>query len=315
LSRAQSEGSSHPVPVRPLSALADPSLPAPDVVYERYSLGHTDGLDYARRVGRTFILEVNAPLVQEAAAHRSHEITAEMVAAERRLFDEADVVLAVSQPMAGYVRNHRSGSGGVHVVPNGAEPAEFLAPRPSARPVLVFLGHPKPWHGADRLPSLAHRLATDWPDLTVRIIGGGPGANDVLTAAGRLRADHLFDVTGPIAPSEVGPLLADGWLGIAPYPSNDFFYFSPLKIVEYLMAGLPIVSTDVGDIRATVGNAGIVTKPDDDDDLERATRRLLSSPSLRERMSRDGLTRARRHHTWDEVAATIESIGTKGAAA
>ena len=42
----------------------------PDVIYERYSLGCRVGLDAARRLGRPFVLEVNAPLVDEARRHR-----------------------------------------------------------------------------------------------------------------------------------------------------------------------------------------------------------------------------------------------------
>src|SRR5438874_131665 len=38
-----------------------------DAVYERYSLGHTAGITAARRAGKPFVLEVNAPLFDEAS--------------------------------------------------------------------------------------------------------------------------------------------------------------------------------------------------------------------------------------------------------
>ncbi|MBF8301230.1 MAG: glycosyl transferase group 1, partial [Acidobacteria bacterium] len=42
-----------------------------DCVYERYSLWSFAGMSFARRVGVPGLLEVNAPLIEEQAVHRS----------------------------------------------------------------------------------------------------------------------------------------------------------------------------------------------------------------------------------------------------
>ena len=43
-----------------------------DIVYERYSLWSYAGMEYARDIGMTGVLEVNAPLIEEQAQHRTY---------------------------------------------------------------------------------------------------------------------------------------------------------------------------------------------------------------------------------------------------
>ncbi|MGH9021723.1 MAG: hypothetical protein ACRDV9_01255, partial [Acidimicrobiia bacterium] len=72
---SESNGSMTPPRWRPFEGLSDlfraaDRLGAPDLVYERYSLGALDGLSAARAFGCPFVLEANAPLFQEAQRHR-----------------------------------------------------------------------------------------------------------------------------------------------------------------------------------------------------------------------------------------------------
>ena len=79
------------------------------MVYERSSLGHTEGLDAARRHGAVFVLEVNAPLVDEAMRHRPATVDPGHAAAEARLLAEADLVVVVSDSLAAWVSARRDG--------------------------------------------------------------------------------------------------------------------------------------------------------------------------------------------------------------
>jgi glycosyltransferase involved in cell wall biosynthesis len=311
--RAAESANPHPVPVDLLVGDADldravEALGGVDLVYERYSLGHVGGIDLARRFGVPFVLEVNAPLVDEASAHRGFEVTPCHRDAEVRLFSEADVAMAVSTPLAAHVASVRGTDRGVIAVPNGADPAGFpRAARHDSGPSIVFLGHPKPWHGGDRLPHITAQLCERFPTLQVVVVGGGPGAAEILDAAADLGVVDRVRVTGPVAHGAIAAHLEGASIGIAPYPPSDFFYFSPLKVVEYMMAGLPVVTTDVGDVADTVRTAGIVVPPGSVDELVEACAYLLERPELRRHMGAVGRSRALTHHTWDAVAERIES--------
>ncbi len=132
----------------------------PDLVYERCSLWSVAALERAGRSRIPAVLEVNAPLVEEQAAHRT---LVDRRAAERiaeRQAAAANVLAAVSDGVAEHLRRrHPDAAGRVHIVPNGIDPDRFPPPVPAdlGRPFTVgFVGTLKPWHG---LPTLVDAFA------------------------------------------------------------------------------------------------------------------------------------------------------------
>jgi glycosyltransferase involved in cell wall biosynthesis len=277
---------------------------APDVIYERYSLGHEDGLVAAQTLSRPFVLEVNAPLVDEAQRHRSTAVAPRDTEVERRLLREADLVVTVSRPLADIVRAVRGDSRPTLVVPNGCDLPDRRVVVEAAAPVLAFVGHPKPWHGAERLPGIVASLAERGHDARLLLVGGGPGAVAVRDAAEAIGVDSRVIVTGEVEHHQVGPLLKRTAVGVAPYPRQHPFYFSPIKVVEYMAAGLPVVATAQGDIPWTVRDAGIVVDADDIDAFSSAVAQLLDDPVLRRRMSEAGRRRAA-DLSWDTAASEL----------
>lgn len=281
-----------------------------EVIYERYSLGHTGGLDLARATGRPFVLEVNAPLVAEATAHRPDTVSPGAAGIEVDLLAGADLVITVSTDLARWAAGHRPAGAPTMVLPNGFEPAWFTCPaQPELDGPLVFLGHPKPWHGADRLPHLVAGLVTAGLDPELLIIGGGGGVEPILARAAALGVADRIEVTGALPPERATSLLSGASIGLAPYRRQDPFYFCPLKVIDYLAAGLPVVASDQGDIAALVGSAGLLVDPDDDRALVAATADLLADPDRRRLLGRSGRARAGAERSWIEVArSTVSAI-------
>ena len=312
-----------PAPMIEAAALADGRCSGAhyDVIYERYSLGHTAGLAAARASGRPFVLEVNAPLVAEATTHRPHTVPAGAARAEVELLERADLIVAVSTDLARWVSRHRPASSGPTVViANGFEPEWFAQPaRPELDGPLVFLGHPKPWHGADRLPQLLLELVARDLDPQLLMIGGGAGVEPVLARAAEMEVSDRVEVTGALPPAEASAMLARGSIGLAPYRRLDPFYFCPLKVIDYAAAGLPVVAGDQGDIARLVEPAGVLVDPDDDAALVEATASLLGDPSRRRQLGAAGRVRALAERSWTEVAratvAALEPLVSAGTAA
>ena len=278
-----------------------------DVVHERYSLGHVAGLELAARLRVPFVLEVNAPLVQEAARHRPGTVRPSDTEAERRLLRQADLVLAVSEPLRRWAAGVRGGEAGTTVLANGCDPARFPRPAPvTGRPTLVFLGHPKPWHGADRLVPVLGAVRASGVDARLLVLGGGPGADAVRADAARAALGAQVEVTGPLSPAEAAARLRRGWIGLAPYPRQEPFYFSPLKVLDYLAAGLPVVTTRQGDLAQLVGRAGIVVDPGDDAAFGTAVASLARHPQRCRDLGRLGRARVLSSCTWDDAAAAWE---------
>jgi glycosyltransferase involved in cell wall biosynthesis len=281
----------------------------PDVIYERYSLGHVEGLELARRLGCPFILEVNSPLVAEANRHRPGTVSASDLLTELRLFREADLVVAVSTPLQDHVASVR-GDRAMTVEHNGFDPALFVGDvKRDEAPTVGFLGHPKPWHGADTLPGIVAELRQRGHDARLLVVGGGPGIKPMLEAA-RVNGvvDHM-EVTGPLGQADAIATIRRAWVGLAPYPAEEFFYFSPIKIVEYLAAGIPVVSTRLGDVPDLVAGGGKVVAAGDPAAFVDAVDALLRDPTERDVLGLRGRARMEREQTWRAIAhRTIDAV-------
>jgi glycosyltransferase involved in cell wall biosynthesis len=284
----------------------------PDVIYERYSLGHEDGLAASRVLDRPFVLEVNAPLVDEARRHRPGSVGTTDAEIEAHLLQQADLVVAVSNPLADIVRRVRGRARPTIVVPNGCDLPDQVAQVASAGPVMAFVGHPKPWHGADRLPEVVGGLLDRGHDARLLVVGGGRGVEPLLAAAAAVGVQDRITVTGEVAHGDVSSFLATAAVGLAPYPRQEPFYFSPIKVVEYMAAGLPVVATEQGDIGALVEHAGITVPPDDLDAFTDAIHELFTDPGLRQRLGRAGRRRASAL-SWDAAAhAVVDGVVALG---
>lgn len=290
-----------PVPVHDLDQL-DQAVAHVDVVYERYSLGHRHGLDLARRHGLPFVLEVNAPLVAEAGEHRPGTVGADDADTERFLLAQADLVITVSTQLSEWAAGHRSGP--TVTLANGFEPDWFLADRSPSGPErdLVFIGHPKPWHGADRIIDLLVELDSMGHQCDALIIGGGPGVHDLVAKASALGVGERVDITGALAPERASLELARGEIALAPYRPRDPFYFCPLKIVDYMAAGLAIVASDIGDVSELVGRSACLVDPADDRALVETVAAVLVDGGRRSELGRAARTRAFESMTWTHVA-------------
>ena len=252
-----------------------------DAVYERLSLFSLAGATHARAHGLPFLLEVNAPLWQEAARYRSLAMPRVARAAAMEAMAAATVVTVVSTELADLLVSIGVDARRVRVVSNGVSRDRFegatAAPRPAAlagRRILVFQGSLKPWHGVEFLLE-AFARHRDRLGLGLWIVGDGPLRGVVDRAAA---ADPAIRVEGPVPHDRIPGILRAADVAVAPYGPDAPRYFSPLKVVEALAAGCPLVAGRVPCVAGLVrGAERVVTyEPGDLDDfgaaLERASR-------------------------------------------
>jgi glycosyltransferase involved in cell wall biosynthesis len=143
-------------------------------------------------------------------------------------------------------------------------------------------------------------------DVRALIVGDGPERGKLEALAGDLRIADRVVFAGAVPHHAIPEHLAAMTVAVAPYRGQADFYFSPLKIVEYLAAGLPVVASEQGDLAHLVGKAGLMVTPDDAAELADALDKVLGDPELRRTMH----FAARRHAagmTWDAAAAQVET--------
>jgi glycosyltransferase involved in cell wall biosynthesis len=180
-------------------------------------------------------------------------------AAERALCEQADRVWVISRPL--FERFAALYGDKVEYVPNGADCRHFertpqlrAALKPD-RPVLGYIGAISEWFDVELLRGVAERL----PDWELRLVGPSE-----LTPERRRRLD-LPNVRflGRRAYEELPRHLAEMDVATIPFVLNDLIKAtSPIKLYEYLAAGVPVVSTSMPEVTPLV-EPGVVACADD----------------------------------------------------
>ena len=265
------------------------------VLYERLALHSAAGATAAQRLGIPHLLEVNAPLLEETARYRTLEEPEAAERLERLTLAAADLVFAVSPPLADYAKGR--GASRVEVLQNAAAIERFpRRERNGANPVAVFAGSLRPWHGIETIAEAWRLLGASAPPLVV--VGDGPAA-EVLGGLGAT-------VMGAVPPARVPALLASADIGLAPYSIDAPAYFSPLKLFEYLAAGLATVIADLPAVTAVVdADTAVVIPRGNADALAEAVAALCADPSERRRLGENGRTLMEAGHTWGQRARRI----------
>ena len=270
-----------------------------DLVYERYSLFST----VIAECGVPGILEVNAPLIDE---QRTHRVLVDEQAADAALQEQVQAALAticVSDPVRDWVIARTEGTR-VFTVPNGVN-VHRITPQPESpgAPVVTFVGTLKPWHGVDVLLRARAQAHKDWK---LRIIGDGPMRAELDDLARSLGID--VDFRGAVAPDAIPQHMAGTAIGVAPSPAMDTDsdqYFSPLKVYEYMAAGLPVVASRVGQLPEIMGESAYLVPPSDPEALAEALDALVANPVERARVGSDNRRQAEREHSW---TGTVDHI-------
>ncbi len=227
-----------------------------------------------------------------------------------------DVHMTVSTEEAADARRlwiHRRST----AIGNGRDPARFH-PDPEARARL---------RGAFGVPegrvviTAVSRLVRHkgFPELLAAMAGIDA---ELWVVGQRLASDHGEDMEPYFAHSGLGPRLRR--LGMrddvpAILAASDIFtlpsHFEglPMSIIEAMLTGLPVVSTDIRGPREQIihGETGLLVPPQTVAPLAEALSRLAADPALRARMGQAGRARALAH--FDEAVVLARTLDLLGA--
>lgn len=249
--------------------------------------------------------------VDDISAHELID-TASFRAAEDRFAARADLVLASSPALA---ERLRTVSENVIDAPNVADTelfAKALIPSPPATPDPAMKSLPSPrivFTGAIVATKLDLRLLVELarlrPSWSFALVGPvGPG--DPHTNVSALAAEPNIHLLGRRSYAELPNVLRAADAGLIPYARNELTNsIFPMKVYEYLAAGLPVIATPL----PALANVAEVQTAEDADGIARLLERALSEDSPERRAERSRMAAA---HSWDrrleEIAAAIDAL-------
>lgn len=233
-------------------------------------------------------------------------------AAERRFAARADLVLASSPTLA---RRLQSISRNVVYAPNVADTDLFATALCEGPLDTAMAGVPSPrivFCGAivttkldlELIVSLA-RAHRDWSICLVGPVGPGDPRADVST----LIAEPNVHLLGARSYDELPNVLRAADVGLIPYarnPLTDGIF--PMKVYEYLAAGLPVVASEL----PSLADVPEVQRAANAREMARLIERALATDSRERRVER---SRAATAHSWEgrlgEIAEAVEAIADR----
>lgn len=295
--------------------------PNAEVVVERLSLFSTAGREFARRCGAAYLVEMNSPMAQEAARYRDAGMQSLAQEIERKTLQAADYVMTVSNDLRDHaIESAQLDPERVVTVPNGVELGLFgntydrsevrsWAGVPQDAIVFAFVGSLKVWHGVDVMLEAFAGLQRDLPNAHLLIVGDGRRLAYYESQVAELNLNRQVTFFGGTDHSTVARLLAGVDVALAPYLPQSTFYFSPLKLYEYMASGLCVIASRAGQIAEVIddGHNGLLVPPGQAAGLREAMLRVGRDAGLRARLG-EMARRSVAHCSWDNTAQQITDL-------
>ena len=292
----------------------------PDVVIasSTYPLDIWPAHRIARLAGARLLFEVHDlwPLSPMELGGYSplHPFIMLLQAAEIYACRHADSVVSILPKVRAHLEAHGMAPHKLHVVPNGTDPAEWLADTPALPPALeqvlavlrargqFVIGYAGTHGVANALDTLlaAAALLRTRPVAFV-LVGGGPEKERLHQAA---RAMNLANVhfCAPVPKQQIPALLARFDLAYIGWQRQPLYRFgiAPNKLIDYMMAARPVLhAVEAGNDPVRDAGCGLTVAPEDPRAIADGVLALMQLPAAeRAALGRRGRQFALDNHTY-----------------
>jgi glycosyltransferase involved in cell wall biosynthesis len=162
-----------------------------------------------------------------------------------------------------------------------------------------------------RLVAILQRVRERVPATRLLVVGRGLfGEEDELLAATRRAGlEDAVEYAGWVDPEELPSTFARA--AVALYPFDDTLVNRskcPVKLLDLLSAGLPVVAEAVGEVREMIqdGRTGYLVPPEDVTAFSAAVVKLLEDPARRRRMGSAAAQDVEARRAWDRLVDAVE---------
>lgn len=211
----------------------------------------------------------------------------------------ADKVICVGEKLAEL--RTRQGAKNVKVVPNGVDLKTYTlspAANPHA-PAIIYVGSVEEWAGINLALEAMPQILQKIPNLQFQIIGDGSALKGLVSLATKLNIQKAVSFLGKKLPGEVPAYLSQADIAIiTPVPSKLWEYACPLKLFQFMACGLPVISTDVGELALLVKKYQVgFSIPFNSSIFANKVIELIGNPALKNNFSKNGVESAV-HFDW-----------------
>ena len=216
--------------------------------------------------------------------------------AERLVGAAADGIVAATPSIAARVPQRKTVL--VRNFPTAEESQRFVGGRHADRPPnVVYLGGVTAIRGARQLAA-----AIELVPEPARLVLAGP------IDAG-LEFGPRADLRGTVGRDSVAAILREARVGLLVlHPVEAHLESLPIKLFEYMAAGIPVVASNFPSWRELIGDAGVLVDPHDVVAIAHAIEGLLADPARAEEMGKAGRAAVAERFSWEPEGARLLSL-------
>jgi glycosyltransferase involved in cell wall biosynthesis len=246
-------------------------------------------------------------------AEDDRELMRKLRAQENACLQAADRVLTPSAVTAEYLRGQR-GANNVHVVPNGVDLSVFqAASAPLSKPGfrMLYFGTLHSWQGVDLAIRALAQIRTRI-DATLAVIGVGD-TGFVERLASKLGVLDALSILPAMPQIELAEQVRSSDAVLAPLALNDRNVVQgccPLKILEGMACGVPVIASDLPVVRelGCGGRHFLLVKPGSVDQMAEALLRLAGDREVGRAIGSNARRHIENNFTWTRSGAALVTL-------
>ncbi len=232
---------------------------------------------------------------------------------EKFIARNASKVYAISQPLADFLRTDWGvAADNITVLANGIDSALFLEiiAAPPAKFTIGYAGALVPYEGLDMLLRAVAQLRAGGSAISVVLIGDGSARASLEAMVRTLSLESVVEFTGKLSPEMARARIAACSLVCLPRRADRVCELvPPIKLVEAMAMGVPIVVPDLPAFRAEAENdvTARFFRAGDVADLARAIADVQANPAAAQIRATEARRRVLAGRDWGRAAALIEA--------
>ena len=182
--------------------------------------------------------------------------------------------------------------------------------------IVGYAGCFAEWHGVLDLVKASKQVIAKTDQVRFLMIGPNSSVR-VLPMVRKMNLEDYYIFTDLVPYNEVPSYLNACEILAAPYNPSTYaetrkfgFFYSPIKLFEYMACGRPIVTSSCGNIPSIIKNksTGCLFEPGNIEDLANAILFLLKNRKLSKKMGNNARKEVETKYSWKGVTKKIELI-------
>ena len=190
----------------------------------------------------------------------------------------------------------------IRVIHNGIN-SQLFSPNEEEENLILWVGRFLSGKGVEYLIEAFSILSKNHSGLKLLLVGDGPQKRGILEKAVNLGVRDKISIKNFVPNEEMPTIYRGSKVFVLPSLSEGV----PRTILEAMSCEVPVVSTDLPQIRNLVSDCGFLVPKKNPVALAEAIDRLLSDEDLRKKFCINGRDKIKRNYTWQEtVENTVE---------